>query len=138
MTTEFLGKGWSFPVTLVPTAPQTVAAEIAAYEESVAQAVWIVLATAKGERVMRPDFGCGIHDHVFAVDSTTTAGLVEDDVRQALLLWEPRIDVLEVHVRAKPDEAATLLISIDYRVRETNNVFNLVYPFYLEPRAAPS
>jgi hypothetical protein len=123
----FLGKGWSFPVRVgaggeIP---------LAEYEEKVRQSIWVVLGTAKGERVMRPDFGCGIYDLVFSPNTPDTAGKVTQAVRQALLFFEPRINVLDVSVR--PSEGGrVLLIVIDYEVRATNNVFNLVYPFYLE------
>ena len=102
------------------------------YEESVSESIWIVLGTAKGERVMRPSFGCGIYDLVFEVNSASTAGLVAQAVRDALLYFEPRIDVLDVQVQAGGTDGEEMLISIDYQVRATNNVFNLVYPFYLE------
>jgi phage baseplate assembly protein W len=131
---NFLGVGWSFPLELVtdPTQPElgTRVAE-ATYEELVQQAIWIVLATAPGERVARPDFGCGIHEFVFANDTASTRAAIGDAIRGALLRWEPRIDLLDVEVQPQPEEPATLLIGIDYRVRSTNNVFNLVYPFYL-------
>ena len=129
MTAEFLGIGWRFPIGLDTGRTQIAPA---AYEDSVRQAIWIILGTARGERVLRPDFGCGIHDLVFAVNNATTAGLAAQAVRQALILWEPRIDVLDVQVTPKPDEANALLIRIDYRVRSTNTRFNLVYPFYLD------
>ena len=131
MTKIFLGVGWEFPVGV--GAGGDVAA--AAYEESVRQSLWIILGTAKGERVMRPDFGCDIYDLVFEVNSASTAGRVAASVRDALLLYEPRIDVRDVTVTAGGD-GEVLFIGIDYEVRATNNVFNLVYPFYLE-RAAP-
>lgn len=128
MTSEFLGVGWSFPPTLDEQG-QIVMAE---YEDSVRQAIWMILSTAPGERVMRPDFGCGIYDLVFAPNSPGTAGQVISEVRRALVQWEPRIDVLDVD--AIPDEAQPnlLLIALSYQVRTTNNHFNLVYPFYLE------
>jgi phage baseplate assembly protein W len=131
MAAEFLGIGWKFPVAV--TAEGRI--ERAYYEDSIRDAIWLILDTAKGERVMRPDFGCGIHDVVFAINNPTTAGLVGSEVRQALMLWEPRIDLWDVEVTPKPGEPYTLLIRIAYRVRATNNVFNLVYPFYLERRA---
>ncbi|MFB2875388.1 GPW/gp25 family protein [Floridanema aerugineum] len=128
MAKKFLGVGVGFPVT-VPNG----AIAAAEYEESVRQSIWIILGTAKGERVMRPDFGCGIYDLVFEVNSPSTAGKVSQAVREALLLFEPRIDVLDVQVTPVSDsEGSKLLISIDYEVRATNNAFNLVYPFYLE------
>jgi phage baseplate assembly protein W len=97
----------------------------------VRQSIWIILGTAKGERVMRPDFGCGIYDLVFEVNNPTTAARVSHAVHDALLFFEPRIDVLDVEVRPDVD-GTVMLISIDYQVRATDNVFNLVYPFYLE------
>jgi phage baseplate assembly protein W len=126
MSKPFLGVGWAFPVK-----KDDGAIELAAYEESVRQAIWIVLGTAKGERVMRPDFGCGIYDLVFEINSAATAGRVSQEIHDALLYFEPRIDVLNVEVDAEGSKGV-LLISIDYQVRATNNVFNLVYPFYLE------
>jgi hypothetical protein len=128
MSKLFLGVGWSFPVGLDGDGMLA----HAQFEESVRQSIWIILSTAKGERVMRPDFGCGIYDLVFEVNSATTAGRVAQAVKQALLLYEPRIDVLDVQVKAEGTSGEVMLISIDYEVRATNNVFNLVYPFYLE------
>ncbi len=98
------------------------------------QAIWIILGTAKGERVMRPEFGCGIYDLVFELNSASTAGRVAQAVREALLQFEPRIDVRDIQVQSQ-NGGEVLLISIDYEVRATNNVFNLVYPFYLERSA---
>ena len=81
---------------------------------------------------MRPDFGCGLHQRVFAVNDAATRGRVGDDVREALLKWEPRIEVLDVTVSASGVADEVLQISIDYLVRSTDNRFNLVYPFYLD------
>ena len=131
MPKPFLGVGWGFPIHVDTKG----ALNIAAYEESVRQSIWIILGTAKGERVMRPDFGCGIYDLVFEINSPSTAGKVAQAVRQALLLFEPRIDVLDIQVQAE-NGGEVLLISINYQVRATNNAFNLVYPFYLERSAA--
>ena len=94
--------------------------------------MWIVLGTAKGERAMRPDFGCGIHDLVFERNTVSTAGKVTQSVREALLMFEPRIELVDVSV---VPQGEVMQISIDYRVRATNNAFNLVFPFYLQ-RAA--
>ena len=127
MTKPFLGIGWAFPVQ----ADARGAFNLAEYEESVRRSVWIILGTAKGERVMRPDFGCGIYDLVFDINSAATAGKVSQAVRDALLSFEPRIDVVNVDVRPA-GHGEIMLISIDYEVRATNNIFNLVYPFYLE------
>lgn len=125
MQKPFLGVGWGFPFALAANG-ETVSAE---YEDSVRQSVWIILSTSKGERLMRPDFGCGIYDLVFEVNSASTAGKVTQAVQEALLLFEPRINVLDIQVQGT---AEILEITIEYEVQATNNVFNLVYPFYLE------
>jgi len=130
MTRAFLGVGWAFPIQFDGSGEIATAQ----YDESVRQAIWLVLGTSKGERVMRPDFGCGIYDLVFEVNSPSTSGKVAQEVRDALLVQEPRIDVGDVQVEAQ-DNGQTLLIHIEYQVRATNNVFNLVYPFYLERSA---
>ena len=128
MSVSFLGAGWKLPVSV----DERGQIALSAADESIREAIWIILATARGERKMRPDFGCGIHDLVFATNSAETAGRVATDVRESLLLWEPRIDLENVDVRSDPEEPGRLLIQIEYRVRSTNSRFNLVYPFYLE------
>jgi uncharacterized protein len=137
MGAEFLGFGWRFerpesppdmPFDIALTEGGQVA--LSRQEEDVQEAIAIVLGTSRGERVMRPDFGCGLRELVFAGNNVTTAGLAEMEVRRALALWEPRIVLLDVEVASGGPNA--LLIRIAYRVRVTNNVFNLVYPFYLE------
>ena len=131
MSKPFFGVGWSFPIEVDEG---TSVIKQAKYEESIRQSIWIILGTAKGERMMRPDFGCGIYDLVFEVNSTATAGRVAQEVRQALLFFEPRIDLLDVQVGSEQG-GEVMMISIDYQVRATNNVFNLVYPYYLERSA---
>lgn len=125
---DFLGAGWYFPLSVDERGRIAMVAE----EARIRQAIWIILDTARGERVMRPDFGCGIHDWVFAVNTTATAGRVADAVRQALIRWEPRIDQIEVTAANDPEQPERLRVDIAYRVRATNNRFNLIYPFYLE------
>lgn len=127
----FLGKGWQFPVAL----DEGGALAVAEYEESVRQSIWVILGTAKGERVMRHDFGCGIYYMVFDVNSSTTTSEAAEEVRDALVSFEPRIDVLGVEV-SPGGGGEVLYVSIDYQIRATNTVFNLVYPFYLEGSAA--
>lgn len=131
MTTQnvrkFLGTGFSFPTRVSPGGNLTYSSG----EESVREAIWIVLGTAKGERQMLPNFGCGIQDMVFAPNNQTTWGNLQHLVKDALTQWEPRIDVLDVTVTAAADEANTLLIRVDYRVRSNNAFGNLVYPFYI-------
>jgi len=128
MAKEFLGAGWKYPVRAGPDGKIT----LSVYEEDIKEAILIILGTAKGERVMRPDFGCGIHELVFAPINTTTMSLVEDNVREALTLWEPRIELIKVEVSGEQSADGKMLVSIDYRVRVTNSRFNLVYPFYLK------
>ena len=129
MSYEFLGVGWRFPVQL-DRAKGDIA--LSRYDQDVQEAIWIILSTAPGERVMRPDFGCGIHDYVFAPNDSRTAGLVRFHVEQALVRWEPRIDLQEVLVQADPALLSVLLISIQYQVRATDSRYNVVYPFYLQ------
>lgn len=128
MSKPFLGIGTRFPLALDQHTGQLARAE---YEESVRQSILVILGTAKGERVMRPDFGCGIHDLVFANTSAATIGRIVHDVNEALLRFEPRIEVLQVDARPG-DTNNVLLIEIEYEVRATNTAFNLVYPFYLQ------
>ena len=128
MSQEFLGVGWKFPVQL--NSQKDIA--LSRYDEDIQEAIWLILSTAPGERLMRPDFGCGIHEFVFAPNNTRTAGLVRFHVEEALTRWEPRIELQEVKVETDRSKPALLLISIDYRVRTTDSRFNLVYPFYLE------
>jgi phage baseplate assembly protein W len=123
----FLGVGLKFPVSV-----EDGKIALSKYEEDIKEAIWIILGTARGERVMRPDFGCDIHELVFALNNTATAGMVIYYVQEALINWEPRIEVLNVDADPDAEEGHKLNVSIEYRVRKTNNVFNLVYPFYLE------
>jgi phage baseplate assembly protein W len=124
----FLGVGWAFPPRLEPDGR---IAE-AVYEQDVREAVTIVLGTNPGERVMRPDFGAGLNRFVFEPVNATMLARVQTQVRDSLVTWEPRIDVEQVAVRPQGDPPSTLLIELTYRVRATNSLQNLVYPFYLE------
>ena len=128
MGKDFLGRGWTFPVKVdarghIPTSE---------YEEDIREAIWIILSTSPGERLMRPDFGCGIHEFVFSPSNTRTMGLIRFHVEDALTRWEPRILLESVTVEPDPSDPAVLLIIIDYTVRATDSRFNMVYPFYLE------
>ena len=128
---SYLGRGWSFPVR-VDEKEGTI--KLSEYEQDVRESIWIILSTSKGERMMRPDFGCGIHDLVFEIINTTTMTEVETSVREALATFEPRIDVVQINARSGNDFDGQLRISIDYVIRGTNNQFNLVYPFYIRER----
>lgn len=130
----FLGCGWSMPVALDPRTGKVAFAE---YEDDIRQALLIILETARGERVMRPDFGCGIHDLVFESLDSTTLQRIRSEVEDALRRYEARIDVLGVNV----DETATiegkLLVEVEYRVRKTNQIGNFVFPFYFREGGRP-
>lgn len=126
---EFLGRGWQFPVKVDTANGKILMSE---YEQDIREAIWIILSTAKGERVMQPDFGCGIHNFVFATLSTTTLEMVKKSVLDGLTRWESRIQLNDVTVSPELGNVGKLLIEISYRVRTTNNEFNLVYPFYLQ------
>ena len=106
-------------------------------EQSVRDAIGIILGTAPGERSMRPEFGCRVHELVFDSIDALTAGRIEREVRTALDRWEPRIDVLDVRVRTSEVAAGVLEIDIAYRLRASNDVRNLVYPFYVIPEEEP-
>jgi phage baseplate assembly protein W len=124
---DFLGRGWAFPVRLDPVTGQV---EMAAYEDDIRQAIRIILETAPGERVMRPAFGCGIHELVFEALDNATLHRVRGLVNDALVRFEPRIDVISVDVDPAAAVDGQLLIELEYRVRRTNQVGNLVFPFY--------
>ena len=121
----FLGVGWGFPVK-----PVGGRLRFAAHEDSVEQAIQIVLQTARGERVMLPQFGAGLRRFVFEPNSPETRHALEGEVRDALTDWEPRIDVKRVVV-SSGDRPNLLLVQIDYVVRATNTFYNRVFPFYL-------
>jgi len=131
MKKNFLGVGWKYPVNV--DSNKKIA--VSSYEEDIKEAVRIILGTARGERVMRPDFGCGIHDLVFAPINAATVNQVENSVREALTVWEPRIELLKVEASSEKADKGMLPVSIDYRVRTTNSRFNLVYPFYMREGA---
>lgn len=123
---SFLGVGWNFP-----PASDGGQAAMTAFEEDVRQAILIILLTNHGERLMRPTFGAGLNAFLFEPVNPTTMAALRQRVEDALIDWEPRIDVVAVSVNAAHDRQGTVLIDITYRVRATNSVGNLVYPFYL-------
>lgn len=126
---DIVGSGWSFPVGT--DARGRIA--LSRRERDIEEAILIILLTAKGQRVMRPEFGCAIHDLVFAPNDATTAGLATYYVEEALAMWEPRIRVLDVHATPDPDGAERLLIEIHYEIRATYDRRSLVFPFYRIP-----
>lgn len=126
---EFLGRGWSFPIAVNPDRGQI---DSVAYEKDIEQSIYIILSTSKGERVMRPDFGCGIHDLVFGAINTALVTDVQNSVTEALREFEARIDVQKVNVDASRAGEGLLIVNLDYRNRTTNQRGNFVYPFYFK------
>lgn len=127
MSRAFLGTGWKFPLNI----DEQGSVELVSEDESVAESIWIILSTARGERLMHPEFGCGIHELVFEPNNESTAGLAQFYVQDALSRWEPRILIDEVAVTSDLSAPSLLLIRVTYRVRTTDSRFNFVYPFYL-------
>jgi uncharacterized protein len=126
---DFLGAGWSFPVRL----DERRRVELVRGEQDVEQAMTIILLTPKGQRPRRPEFGCRIHDLIFAPNDGTTAGLARYYVEEALAMWEPRIAVQSVAVDPDPNRPERLLITIVYQIRATHDRRSLVFPFYRIP-----
>lgn len=124
---DFLGIGWKFPISI-----QDNKIAISEGEESIRESIKIIISTVKGERVMRPEFGCNINALVFAANNTATTTLVAFYVKDALEIWEPRIDDIVVIVSPDEEQENLLNIDIEYKVRTSNTKQNLVYPFYLE------
>jgi uncharacterized protein len=128
MSVDFLGKGWKFPIKVNGRGGLS----FASGAQSIAEAIWIILATPPNSRIMRPEFGCGIHNYIFATNTPNMVALIIQEVQRALMRWEPRIDVLDVRAESQPETPNLLLIHVDYRIRANNTIHNLVYPFYLQ------
>ena len=124
---EFLGRGLSFPLQVDARG----GLGLTNPENEIEQAIKIVLSTIPGERLMRPEFGCRVHELVFAPDNATTRGLAQHYVRQALARWEPRIDILEVDVSSDSGRDGVLLIEITYQTKDAFAERSIVYPFYI-------
>ncbi|MEV1065566.1 GPW/gp25 family protein [Streptomyces sp. NPDC050263] len=129
MGQQFVGAGWAFP----PRTDATGSIALVRGEREIEESIRLVLATSPGERPMRPEFGCAIHDYVFAPADAGTAGQVAYEIRLALDRWEPRIEVVGIDVRFDAVEDGVLYIDISYTVRGTNDPRNLVFPFYVIP-----
>lgn len=138
----FLGTGWNYDLHLLGSPGLGVGLDgqrriaEAGGEQIVHQSIWLILSTSIGERVSRPNFGCAIHDMVFFPINASTLGRLDHAVREALEMWEPRIDVLGVRSEPSRETAGVVTIEVHYLIRATNSRFNMVYPFYLAPPAS--
>ena len=126
---DFLGSGWAFP----PRIDARGRIALARQEHDVEEAIRIILLTPKGQRVMRPEFGCQIHDLAFAPNNSTLLGLATFYVEEALAMWEPRIRVEEVKARVDPGAPERVLIDVRYEIKATHDRRSLVFPFYRIP-----
>ncbi|PYF99182.1 hypothetical protein SAMN05216184_10864 [Georgenia satyanarayanai] len=130
MGQEFVGRGWAFPLRTDATGRIA----LVAGEREIEESIRLILATSPGERPMRPEFGCSVHDYVFAPADAATAGDIAYSVRVALERWEPRIELAAVVVRFEAIDDGVLYIDISYSLRGTNDPRNLVFPFYVIPQ----
>lgn len=124
---RIIGSGFSFPMQVDALG----GIEMTSDDENIRQSMMLILGTAPGERMMRPEFGCAIHDILFAPNTLATAARIEYEVKRSLIEFEPRVD--DIEVVAKPDdlEESRMNVTISYTIRKTNTKANLVYPFYL-------
>ena len=126
---DSLGAGWSFPLHIDGRG----GISMSQHDNDIEESIRIILGTAKGERRMRPNFGCDIHRLIFAPNNATTWGLAAHYVDEALGWWEPRIEVTDIDPHPDPEDTSRLLIDIQYVIKATNDARNIVYPFYLLP-----
>jgi phage baseplate assembly protein W len=126
--TDFIGKGWRFPIKVNAKGGLCWSEGL----DRIQDAIWLIIKTGLGERVMRPQFGAGVDDYVFQPNSPTIRAALAAAIQSALLQWEPRIDLEAVRVDPVPGEPSQVLASIEYTIRSTNEMFNVVYPLYLE------
>jgi phage baseplate assembly protein W len=129
MAEKFVGQGWNYPLGTDASGGIAMAAD----DRNIAQAIRFILATSPGERPMRPGFGCGIHNFVFASADATTAGQLASEVKRSLTMWEPRIDVERVDVSIDAADRNLMYIDIHYTKKGSYDPRNLVFPFYVIP-----
>ncbi len=127
---DMLGTGWTFPLRIDSRGGIAMSRS----EGGIIDSICLILGTARGERRMRPNFGCDIHSLVFAPNNASTWGLAAHYVEEALGMWEPRIEVTQVDPYPDPEDTSRMLINIKFRIKATNDARNIVYPFYLMGR----
>lgn len=126
---DFVGRGWAFPIRTDTNG----GIALVGREREIAEAIRLIVSTSPGERPMRPEFGCRIHDFVFAPADAMTAAAISSEVTRAVEMWEHRVDVDKVDVLQAPDDQTVFYIDIHYRLKATNSRYNLVFPFYVIP-----
>ena len=129
MSEEFIGAGWAFPMRTDATG----SIALVSHDREIEESIRLIVGTAPGERPMRPEYGCAIHDYVFDPADARTATRMAFAVRESLRRWEPRIDVLAVRVGRHPESDEVLLLDIRYTTSDVNSPRNLVFPFYVIP-----
>lgn len=129
MPNNFLGRGWKFPIQVDPTNGRIMLSE---YEEDIEEAIRIIISTAKGERVMRPEFGSTILEYIFNLTDEMTIGMLQTEIEAAIRKWEPRVEDVRAEIIVDKLNQEKLLVSVSYVVRKTNHKYNKVYPFYFE------
>jgi uncharacterized protein len=127
--TDIIGTGISFPLRI----DRLGGLALSTGHTDIEEAIDVILGTAPGERPMRPEFGCGVHNYVFDTIDAYTLGRIDYEIRSALDRWEPRIDVVDIQPDLSRQAEGVLLLEITYSIRATNDIRNLVYPFYLIP-----
>ena len=126
--TDIIGRGWKFPIKVNAKG----GLDWSEGADRIRDSIWIIVSTSLGERVMRPEFGAGLKDDVFESNSDVVRTEIASAIRKALVTWEPRIELIAVSVNPSPDQDSQVLISLDYQIRDTNELYNMVYPFYLQ------
>jgi len=124
---DIIGRGWRFPIKVNPKG----GLDWSEGPDRIRDAIWIIVSTSLGERLMRPEFGAGLKDYVFESNSEVVRAELASVIRRALVEWEPRIELVGLRVDASPDQDSQVLVSIDYQIRDTNELFNMVYPLFL-------
>lgn len=126
-----IGQGWSFPMKINANG----GLDWSSGPDRIKAAIWIILSTSLGERLMLPDFGAGIRDYVFESNSALIRAKLESAVTKSLTQWEPRIQVVSVQATQSPIQESQILVNISYQIRDTNELYNIVYPFFLQEGA---
>ena len=128
MPKSFLGRGWKFPVQVDSKTGRIMMSE---YEDDISEAIRIILMTSKGERTMLPAFGSDIHKYIFDLTDETTLRMLEGSISEAIMIWEPRVGDVSVVAEYDQENPEKVNVNVQYVVRATNNLYNLVYPFYI-------